>query len=321
VTVVVPAHNAARYLAQTLESILAQTHTAWQAVVVDDCSKDDTAAVASRFVRRDPARFNLISLSNNAGPAGARNAGLATVGSTELVALLDADDLWYPEYLARQLARYDAAVAEGRRIGIVACNARILTASGYSSQTWYQRTGWIDPIDYDRMLERSYIFVSAMFPRSAFDRVGGFSTECWGSEDYDLWLRLLELGYEAIATRAPLAVYRVHEESLTHDRRRMADAHLAAYERALRRNVATPSRRRAIKRELRHYRAIRQHAIMGSMLVEGRPLAACGVAVRALPVSVAAVAQRPRRWRAWLERLADPRARPRAGPHTSLSRR
>jgi glycosyltransferase involved in cell wall biosynthesis len=307
VTVVVPAHNAGRYLGDALESIRAQTMSAWQAIIVDDSSEDDTAEVSACFIRADP-RFQLIRLERNAGPAGARNAGLAAADPTELIALLDADDLWHPEYLAKQVARYDAARAEGRKVGIVACNATMLAPNGVTENTWFDLTGWIDPIEYEPMLERSYIFVSALFPRSAWEEVGGFATECWGSEDYDLWLQLLERGYEAIATREPLATYRLHEQSLSHSRLVAANAHIAAYERALRRGPATKRRERAIKRELRHYRAVRQQAAAVEALQGHRLFPAAASALNALPLTVVATLQRPRRWGEWLWRLTGRRS-------------
>lgn len=303
VTIVVPAHNAGRFVRSTLESILAQSLDDWQAVVIDDCSTDDTAAVVRDFADLD-ARFQLIRLERNSGPAAARNAGILAAAQTELVALLDADDLWQPDYLAKQIARYDSALAEGRKVGIVACDAVMLTPTGVAEHTWFDRTGWIDPITYEAMLERSYIFVSAIFPRSAWEEVGGFAVECWGSEDYDLWLRLLECGYEAIASRDQLATYRVHEGSLTHNRLRVADAHIAAYTRALDRGPTTQRNLRAIRRELRHYRALRQRAVASEALRARRPIAGGALVVRALPLTAIAALQRPERWLEWVGRLA-----------------
>src|SRR5689334_9621809 len=102
VSCVVPVYNGERYLAEALDSILAQTHRPLQAIVADDGSTDGTAAVAAAYGDRV-----LVLRQANAGPAAARNLGLAAARG-EYVAFLDADDLWHPRKLERQLARFRA---------------------------------------------------------------------------------------------------------------------------------------------------------------------------------------------------------------------
>ena len=101
VAVVIPAYNAEETLAETLESVLAQTHTALDVVVVDDGSTDDTRQIAETFAQRDP-RVRVLSRPNG-GVARARNTGIAAT-TAEFVAPVDADDLWHPKKIARQLA-------------------------------------------------------------------------------------------------------------------------------------------------------------------------------------------------------------------------
>jgi glycosyltransferase involved in cell wall biosynthesis len=98
ISVIIPSYNAAGFIAETIESVLAQTRRADQVLIIDDGSKDDTVAVASRYA---PA-VEVIS-QVNAGPAAARNHGLDRA-TGDLIAFLDADDLWLPEKLARQEA-------------------------------------------------------------------------------------------------------------------------------------------------------------------------------------------------------------------------
>ena len=100
VSCVVPVHNGERYLGEALDSIAAQTHRPIEIIVVDDGSTDGSAAVAGRH----PAAVRLHA-QPNAGPAAARNRGLRDARG-EYLAFLDADDLWHPEKLARQLARF-----------------------------------------------------------------------------------------------------------------------------------------------------------------------------------------------------------------------
>jgi glycosyltransferase involved in cell wall biosynthesis len=102
VSCIVPVYNGARYLGDALDSILAQTLPVAEIVVVDDGSTDDTPGVMDRYAGGIRAVRQV-----NAGPSAARNAGLA-VATGELIAFLDADDLWLPDKLERQLAVLDA---------------------------------------------------------------------------------------------------------------------------------------------------------------------------------------------------------------------
>ena len=108
IAVVVPAYNAARTLARTLESALNQTHRALEVLVVDDGSSDGTAALAREFSERD-SRLRVI-VQPNGGVARARNRGIQEARA-KYVAPLDADDLWHPTKLAKQLAVLSAAPA------------------------------------------------------------------------------------------------------------------------------------------------------------------------------------------------------------------
>lgn len=101
VSVIIPAYNASAFLREAIESALAQTYRKLEVIVVDDGSRDNTAAVVESLAVRDP-RVRLLR-QPNAGVASARNLGLA-VSRGGFIALLDADDLWHPEKLARQVA-------------------------------------------------------------------------------------------------------------------------------------------------------------------------------------------------------------------------
>ena len=100
VSCIVPVFNGERYLGEALESILRQTHPRLEVIVVDDGSTDGTSGIVAGYGSRIRGLFQ-----TNAGPAAARNRGLAAARG-ELVGFLDADDLWHPEKLARQVGRF-----------------------------------------------------------------------------------------------------------------------------------------------------------------------------------------------------------------------
>lgn len=99
VSVVIPAYEAARFIAAALDSLLAQTFVDWEAIVVDDASSDDTSAVVAAHAARD-SRIRLLRQEENAGPAAARNRAVEAARG-DWIALLDADDLYLPERLER----------------------------------------------------------------------------------------------------------------------------------------------------------------------------------------------------------------------------
>jgi glycosyltransferase involved in cell wall biosynthesis len=307
VTVAVPVHNGERYLVEALESIVAQTYADWEAIVVDDASSDGSPAIAAAFARRHPERVTAIRLARNVGVATARNIAIRASRRGELVALLDQDDHWREAYLGRSVALYDAARARGRRPGVVACNALLETPEGILTETFADRFPWGEEIDYEGMIERNLVLGRAVFSRAAFEAVGGFSPECLAADDYDLWLRIMERGYEVITTREALVVYRLHAEAQSRDQRLMADGALAAYRRALRRGALTARQRRAVRSRMRHYRALRERALVYAALAERRPLRAGARAVRAMPYGFVAFAQDPARWPEWSGGLFRPR--------------
>lgn len=100
VSIITPCYNGGRYLADTIESVLGQTYAHWEMFVVDDGSTDDTPQIAESYAARD-ARIHLIRQPNG-GTARARNAAMR-VARGRYIALLDADDLWEPDFLEEQL--------------------------------------------------------------------------------------------------------------------------------------------------------------------------------------------------------------------------
>ena len=102
VTVVTPCYNGAKYLRETIESVLAQTFTDWEMIIVDDCSKDNSVDIIKQYADLD-SRIKYLSTPNNTGsPAIPRNLGMEAA-SGKYIALLDSDDIWYPTKLHNQV--------------------------------------------------------------------------------------------------------------------------------------------------------------------------------------------------------------------------
>ncbi|HET6157525.1 MAG TPA: glycosyltransferase family A protein [Dongiaceae bacterium] len=139
VSVVVPAYNAAGTIQETLDSISQQTYHSLEVIVVDDGSIDGTAAIARRHGRGDP-RFSVISKANG-GVASARNEGIRA-SKGDYVAFIDADDLWHPTKIAKQMAML---LSGGPDMALVYSPFRLIDADGkvFASPRKYGVSGWV----------------------------------------------------------------------------------------------------------------------------------------------------------------------------------
>jgi glycosyltransferase involved in cell wall biosynthesis len=286
VSVIIPAHDSAATIGRTLRSVAAQGFQDWEAIVADDASSDATAELAAAV---DP-RVKVVHTESNVGPAGARNVAIEHA-TADLVAFLDADDRWEPQYLERQIERYEQA---GDGVGIVACDAWMETADGTRIGRYSERFGTAEGITLAELLERNRIFISALCPRAVVDEVGRFSPECWGSEDHDLWIRIVERGYRVVANPdPPLAIYRVADGSVSSSRAGMARTEQATYRLALERGRLGPRERAIAARRLRLASAAERVEQVG--------------VARALPRLARVAIENPRLWGGWLRRLTTER--------------
>ncbi len=208
ISVVIPAYNASRFLGATLKSILEQTLPADEILVIDDGSKDDTAAIAESF--GPPIR---VIRRSNAGQAASRNFGVQQATS-EWIAFLDADDLWEPTKLARQMEEL------GRNPAAELCYTG---RRNFTEENGVIERGLVTPVpapaDLRQALFRNTTFMpsSTVLRRSVFLAAGGFDAKYKIIEDWDLWLRLLRDGTVFAACREPLLLYRIHPDSVSHN--------------------------------------------------------------------------------------------------------
>ncbi len=290
VSVITAARDAAPYLREALDSVFAQEFEDWEAVVVDDGSTDDTAAIARSYCDR----VRLVSNSSPLGPAGARNAGIGQARG-ELVATLDADDLWTPGFLAGQVGLYDRERAAGRRVGVVCCDARLLGPDGFEAQTFADRAARPSaPITLTALLRVNPVFTSVVAPRDALLGLGGYDADLLVAEDYDLWIRLMEQGFEIVWNPEPLAVYRLRPESLASGGERLARYTARAYELALERGRLDRRQRGLARRGRRLHRLLERRARIAE--AGGGPAAKAAL----LPRTALVALEHPERWLGWI---------------------
>jgi glycosyltransferase involved in cell wall biosynthesis len=280
VSVIVPAWNAERTLGETLRSAAAQTHPDLEILVVDDGSTDGTAEIAAAFCDADP-RFRLIR-KQRGGLASARNAGIEEAKGA-WIAPLDADDLWHPEKIERQLRTFAQGSEE---VGLVYCWYRMVDEAGRVTQR-----PWAPVLEgsvFRQHLRLNFgTGSSPLIRRSALGMLR-YSTELsrvaeGGCED---WLLQLQIAaeHEVACTRAFLVGYRQRPGSMSADAARMTRAHIRMYE-ILRREFRG-RHRKTIDRELARWLAI--GAIEGWRPAPGRALHGLAKAFRGAPAAAAA---------------------------------
>jgi glycosyltransferase involved in cell wall biosynthesis len=206
ISVVIPAYNAARFLPRCLESVFAQTLKPDEVIVVDDGSTDNTAALAEELGAR-------VISQPNGGLSAARNTGIRNA-SSEWIALLDADDLWAPTKLERQAARIQPDTV------LVYTGIRIFDDNGIRSEN-----PAIDAISAKKMLRyRNPITPSTVLARrEALLQNGGFREDIRACEDWEMWVRLQQLGnFESVGD--PLTNYYVYPSSLSANPEKMLHA-------------------------------------------------------------------------------------------------
>ncbi|MFM9942904.1 MAG: glycosyltransferase family 2 protein [Hyphomicrobiaceae bacterium] len=195
-TVVVPLYNTERYIAATLDSILAQTFADFEIVVVNDASTDRGPTIVDSYIARD-ARIRMVT-QDNRGLAGARNSGIRQARGS-YIALLDADDLWTPDKLALHKAHLDVNLD----IGVSFAPSLFIDENGAS--LGIAQTPKLDDIDAEHVFCRNPVGngSAAVLRRAAVDdiaftiEVDGSSRTCWfdetfrQSEDIELWTRII----------------------------------------------------------------------------------------------------------------------------------
>ena len=209
-----PAYNAEKYIGESIESVVAQTYANWELLIVDDGSTDKTADIIRQYTAQD-SRVKYLS-QHNAGPGKARNTAIAESNGT-LITFLDADDLWLPEKLERQLQALDSTNAD-----VIYSNGLIIYEPGAApGRTDFAIVaGTIESSNMlDILLLQNRIPVqSVMVRKEACQKAGPFdeSKEFRGCEDYELWLRLAIHGAVFHGMNEKLIKYRRHPAAITH---------------------------------------------------------------------------------------------------------
>lgn len=212
VSVIIPSYNCESYIAETISSVLNQTFKDIELIVVDDGSTDRTQEIVASF----GAPVRLITQAN-ARVCAARNRGIREA-TGEYICLMDHDDYWYPEKLARQLVEFETHPEAGVVYSTFIRwypdqdghfpEPESFDLTSYADNIDPDFSGWI----YHQFLLDCWMLTStAMFRAVVFDQCGNFDEALPYSEDWELWLRMSQK-YPMIQLRRPTTLYRQHPQ-------------------------------------------------------------------------------------------------------------
>jgi glycosyltransferase involved in cell wall biosynthesis len=196
VSVIIPVYNCERYLAEAIESVLAQTYRPIEIIVVDDGSTDSTASIATSF--KGDVRY---VHQPNGGPAAARNRGLK-LARGNVIAFLDADDLWTPNKLSLQVD----CLLKHPHIGYTLARQRNFLEPGTDRPAWLRK----------ELLLKDYVgtLQTLVARRKVFEQVGVFDPTFRINEDMDWFARAKDAGIPMIVVPEVLAYRRIHSTNL-----------------------------------------------------------------------------------------------------------
>lgn len=221
VSVVIPSYNCGKYILEAIESILAQSYSKHEIIVVDDGSTDNTKEIIQQYIKsHEKIKY---FYQNNKGPGAARNIGIKKAKG-EFIAFLDADDLWKKEKLTKSIEFMERNNFDWLCTSMIKVNEegnKVIKRISDDSWVLNAETKEI------RQLKNGLFFFSSIpvhtptivAKRKCFAKVGLFDERFLIGEDTDLWLRFEEAGFKGGYVDEPLTIYRYNENSITKGRK------------------------------------------------------------------------------------------------------
>ena len=204
VSIITPSYNSVRYISECVESVLAQTYTSWEMIIVDDCSEDDSKQLITALSSND-TRIKTIFLDSNIGAAEARNIALAKAKG-QYIAFLDSDDLWEPHKLERQISFMNK-----NNIAFSYTTYQSISEDGLNLINIIKAP---KEMTYYSYLKNTIIGCLTVIINR--EKVGYFEMpNVRSSHDMALWLLILKRGFSAYGLDENLAKYRIVSSSNT----------------------------------------------------------------------------------------------------------
>ncbi len=205
VSIITPLYNAEAYITNTIQSIQNQTYTHWEHIIVNDCSTDTSLHIVEELAKKD-IRIKVVTLSRNSGAAQSRNKA-TELATGEYIAFLDADDLWHPEKLEKQLSfmqENNAAVSYTNYVHI-----------NEAGEPLGKRVKALPRLTYQKQHSNNYIGnLTGIYKASEIGRI--IAPNIRKRQDWAVWLEAIKKGNRpALGLQEDLAYYRIREDSIS----------------------------------------------------------------------------------------------------------
>ncbi|AFY99667.1 glycosyltransferase family 2 protein [Calothrix sp. PCC 6303] len=224
VSVVIPAYNAMAYLPQTIDSVLNQTFTDFEILVIDNSSSDNIIEWVSQI---KDSRITLITHENR-GATNSRNIGILRAKG-EYIAFLDADDLWEKTKLEKQVS----CLEQNPSVGLVYTWTDLIDSTGklLKLSIKHQEEGYI----WEKVVIQDVVGNGscAMVRASCFQEVGLFDSNVGIADDFDMWIRIAAV-YEFAVVKECLVLYRQHQNNSSKNRQKIIETHAQIIEKSFR---------------------------------------------------------------------------------------
>jgi glycosyltransferase involved in cell wall biosynthesis len=230
VSVVIPAFNCSKTIDEAIKSVFCQSYNNYEIIVVNDGSTDDTQSKVHKY--RGKVKY---IKQNNSGPSSARNRGIKSANG-DLIAFLDADDIWCPEKLKMQID----LMKNDKSIDMVVTSYEQVIENNIEHKTpkLRQRNN-IFFLKYKELLVRNSILTSTVLAKKkCIENVGLFDEEIWFGEDWDLWLKIGAI-YKICFINRQLCKYRVHINSIS---RNTSPDHFSDWRKIIERHTILPKK-------------------------------------------------------------------------------
>lgn len=222
VSIITPTYNTEAFISDTIDSVRAQSYANWELILVDDASLDNTVAIVRKYAAADD-RIKIHVLNTNSGAAIARNTAIEKA-SGDYIAFLDADDLWKPEKLAKQIA-----FMQEKDIAVSFSSYELMDENGISLGKMVKA---LPKVNFSKMLKSNYIGnLTGIYNTAKLGKV--YMPNIRKRQDWALWLALVQkVGY-AYSLEEPLAKYRVRDNSISSNKLNLLKYNYTIYRKAL----------------------------------------------------------------------------------------
>jgi len=204
VSIIMPAHNAEKYIRQSIQSVINQSYQNWELIITDDASTDRTLEVIESF---NENRIQILKLTQNAGAAVARNTSIERAKG-DFMAFLDSDDLWHKDKLAKQIA-----FMQDNKISFSSTEYANIDENGQLINITKNH----DQLDYDGILKYCPGNSTVIYNTKQLGKF--YIPNIRKRNDFVMWLQVIKSAQILYGLREPLTYYRVREDSLSIDKK------------------------------------------------------------------------------------------------------